>query len=249
MNYNITPSQKIDIRFDSPDLDTPWQHTPLYLSPTQILTAEKLLSLINDSDNFKPSLVAGLTSEQADKSHAITLIDGLFKLAVDNYLTDLLKATKSDSQLSTSDRNTSNDLNTALFKGAMRVAYYTPDNRFIGPLIGVPLLFCGGIYGWFKKDEITEETKREECSAHRILWLNKVLVQEEHRKENCIKIISNRVKILKRDIDESHTELLKIDCFEELELLNILMHSISPETALKLDDLTINEYVNLKRLG
>gem|GEM_PF-4998254 len=119
----------------------------------------------------------------------------------------------------------------------------------MGPIIGAPLLFLGGIYGWFKKNEITEETKRDECNVHRILWLNKVLIHEENRIENCRKIISNRVKIVKRDIDESQTDFLKINCLEELEVLNILMNSISPETTLKLDNLTITEYVNLKRFG
>jgi len=131
----------------------------------------------------------------------------------------------------------------------MWATYYMPDNRIMGPIIGAPLLFLGGIYGWFKKNEITEETKRDECNVHRILWLNKVLIHEENRIENCRKIISNRVKIVKRDIDESQTDFLKINCLEELEVLNILMNSISPETTLKLDNLTITEYVNLKRFG
>jgi uncharacterized membrane-anchored protein YjiN (DUF445 family) len=248
MNYNIVPSQKVNFQFDNTNLDSQWNQIPLYMQPNEIPLAKTVLTLLNDFKTSKPSYLAGLTLQQAKSSHTINLIDNLFAQAIDAYIDDLKIATLADIANNQKVRNASNGPTMAICKGAIRAAQYNFNYPIINLLVGTPLLIVGGIYGWCMQNSMIEEVKNDESSVNRISWLKNVLLKEQLRTEEAVKLILQRANILKIDINKNDTVLYRVDFFEELTLLDTLMNSISAKTPLKIDNLSVGEYLNRKKI-
>lgn len=246
MSLSLIPSEKVYFNFV--DLDSAMDGTrilPFYVPPSQVTAANAILSLISNSDRYKPSFLVSLSENEVSDYPFLCLLDSIFVEAVENYKNEFKDARDAD-LIGSRNKRASLELYKIISLGAMRCASYTPKIPVVEYVAGPILLFLGGIYGCLAQNRIADEIKRDEYSQNRIVWLNRVVIKEEIRIKKNVDMIKARIEVLKRDIEEQVGNIINTDSRRELLLLNRLVQSISPESVLKIDGYSVLEYLKNK---
>lgn len=244
MIVRLTPPVHVPLEGDLAKIDelkAQWKTVPYTASvPTE---ASKAMSLFKSPELSKPSVVADLPQELAKKSFAIQFIDNDYVSALEEYKTSFINATALDFAVSVTPRDTALDFHLAMATGAARFAASTPNIAVIKHLVGPLLVFIGSIYGMVNQKNITDERVDEERSLHRSKWFSEVVVKEEMRIKSAVKVIAQRVKIIQRDMEGLDDGLVDDGLVDELKVLDTFTTFLSPDTPLKVNDVSALEYL------
>ncbi len=250
MIVRVTPPIKVDLVGDLANNEAvkeQWKKVPY--TTAVVSEAKKAMTLFKSSPELsRPSLLADLPIEIAKKSLTVRMIDSAYVEALEEYRKGFIMATAADFQLSILPRATASDFFIAMATGAARFAAKTPNIPLIKQLVGPLLAMLGLFYGIIAEKSITQERVDEERSVNRTNWFAKVLVKEELRIKQAVNMIIQRVKVLKRDIEDMDDYLVDEDLVNELKMLNIFMSYISPETQLKVNDISVLEFLNIRKI-
>lgn len=246
LSVNVSPPIKVNLvgkLQNVDDLQKQWATIPFAANSKNVAEqAAETFALFDSPELSKPSLKANL-SDSVKSSIIIQSIDNAFVSAMEEYRSSLIDATAQDFATSLQPRVTALDFHYALATGVLRLTSHTPDVPVIKHLVGPLLAFIGAVYGMINKKAIVKEKIALERSEARDKWLQEVLVKEQIRVDNGIKIIKRRVATLKANIDEAE-DLIDMKWVDEIKVLNQFMQAFAPEETLRVGDILAIEYVD-----
>ena len=241
-----TPLQVVQLPValaENETLKQQWQQVPY--TAVQAPEVTEIVSQLNNHNHLVPSL---LSETDAKKSVTIRLIDSIFIESFRNYYKTFCDATREDFSLSLLPRSTELDFSLALATGAARFSLKTPQIPVIKEVVGPVFALFGGVYGIIMNKRLTEERMNGERSVNRSRWFAEVVIKEHIRIEHACEKIKERVKVLHFDLTEMDQNLIDTEILDELKELDKIATFLAPNTPLKIDNLTVAEYLKQREI-
>ncbi|MGK5594910.1 MAG: hypothetical protein ACSNEK_06095 [Parachlamydiaceae bacterium] len=224
------------------DLNRLWEDAPWHVQSTHAEEAEKVLALLNSSELTKPSALAGLSKSSVRECAIIALIDEAFDQAIKEYRQALANAMLADQGILMARKVNSHDFAMAVATGAAQLIAKAPNITIVKQIATPLLASIGAIYGMVKKKSIVAKIKKAESSINRNRWFSEVSIKEELRVKNAVNLINQRVKKLKKDIEDIGPDLRDDKLIGEMRSLKTLMEFLSPETPFEADRQWLQQY-------